>query len=93
MADDYECSESEWAHLFNCMDEVIKQRGDQERFLKVIQSDGARVFVSVKAVETYIRENGGEIEEAVNDCLGQESDTFISVEPGRHYDADGKLIE
>jgi len=93
MVDDYECSESEWSHLFNCMNEEIKLRGDQERFLKVIQADGAHVFVPVKTAQAYINENGGEIEEAVNDCLGQELDTFISVEPGRHYDANGELIE
>lgn len=93
MADDYECSESEWSHLFNCMDEVIKRRGDQERFLKVIQGDDANSYVPVKAVEAYLREEGGSIHEAVNHQLGQALDTFISVEPGHHYDAEGKLIE
>lgn len=93
MADDYKCSESEWSHLFNCMGEVIKRRGHQERFLKVIQSGGQTVYVPVVPVEAYIGKNGGTIEEAVNHQLGQALNTFISVEPGHHYEADGKLIE
>lgn len=93
MVDDYECSDSEWSDLFNCMDEVIKRRGDQERFLKVIKADGSNSYVPVRAVEAYLREEGGSIHEAVNHQLGLALDTFISVEPGHHYDAEGKLIE
>lgn len=89
----YETSESDWEHLRQCAERVIKDR-TAGRHIKVTLSDRTVRFVAVEAVERALQEDTSDFDRAINIALGIDADVnHLDVDLEHHYSEDGVAID